>query len=160
MFVSALTEWDSLQVKLMHQPALTWMTALLMTTPTKHYIRRLRSLENVVSFSIAELCCYGDMPHTEKKKREKLGNIVLEAHCSTVNFNMLNPVTVHSTFFYAIDWSTASPSQRAGVHHKFAPVNIIKITQRTAVLLCALAQYYSSFLHALLSASKVKPSMD
>lgn len=37
----------------------------------------LTVLENVVSFSIAELCCYGDRPYTEKKR--KLGNTVLEA---------------------------------------------------------------------------------
>lgn len=75
-------------------------------------------LENVDSFSIAELCCYGDMPHTEHKKK-KLGKIVLEAHCSTVDCNILNDVTVYSTFCYAIDWSSASLSQGAGVHHKF-----------------------------------------
>lgn len=50
-------------------------------------------LGNVVSFSNAELCCYGDMPHTERKNR-KLGKIVLEAHYSTVDYNMLNAVTV------------------------------------------------------------------
>ena len=76
-------------------------------------------LGNVVSFSIAELCCYGDMPHRERKKR-KLGNIVLEVHSSTVDCNMLNPVTAYSTFFYATDWRTDSLCQQAGVNHKFA----------------------------------------
>lgn len=75
-------------------------------------------LENVVSFSIAALCCYGDMPH--KGKKRKLGNIVLEAHCSTVDCYVLNIVTAHSTFFYATDGSAASLSQRAGLHHTFA----------------------------------------
>lgn len=65
--VSILNENYSLQVKLMDQSALTWMIALLMTTQQHTdktlYIWRVRSLENVVSFSIMELCCYGDMPH-------------------------------------------------------------------------------------------------
>ena len=28
-------------------------------------------LGNVDSFSIAALCCYGDMPHSEQKKKKK-----------------------------------------------------------------------------------------
>lgn len=60
------------------------------------------------------------MPHTEKKR--KLENTVLEAHYSTVDYNIMNVVPVHSTLFYAIDWSTASLSKRAEVHHKFAAV--------------------------------------
>lgn len=52
----------------------------------------------VDSFSIAELCCYGDMPYTKGKKR-KLGKIVLEAYYSSVDCNMLNAVTVYSAFF-------------------------------------------------------------
>lgn len=54
----------------------------------------------------------------KKKKKRKLGKIVLEAHYSTVDCNMLNAVTVYS--FYAIDWRTAGLSQWAGVHQKFA----------------------------------------
>lgn len=38
---------------------------------------------------------------------------------------MLNAVTVYSTFLYAKDWSSASLSQRAGVHHKFAAAEIL-----------------------------------
>lgn len=37
----------------------------------------ITALGNVVSISIAELCCYGDMPHAEKKKRN-LAKTVLE----------------------------------------------------------------------------------
>lgn len=74
-------------------------TVLLMTLQQqqKKLHSELTALGNVISFSIAELCCYGDMPHTEKKR--KLGNIVLEAHYSTVNCNMLNalPYTTHSS---------------------------------------------------------------
>lgn len=58
----------------------------------------------------------------KKKNESKLGKTILEAHRSTEICNFLNVVTVHSTFFYAVDWSSATLSQRAGVHHKFAAV--------------------------------------
>lgn len=50
---------------------------LLSQNNNKMLHMELTVLENVVSFNIAELCCYGDRPYTEKKR--KLGNTVLEA---------------------------------------------------------------------------------
>lgn len=53
------------------------VTLFLWQNNNKMLHMELTVLENVVSFSIAELCCYGDRPYTEKKR--KLGNTVLEA---------------------------------------------------------------------------------
>lgn len=59
----------------------------------------LTVLENVVSFSIAELCCYGDRPYTEKKR--KLGNTVMRP---SMDCNKLNA-------YYSLPLYRREPSQ-------------------------------------------------